>query len=160
METIKVGIADYRVSRDPVNIVTVGLGSCVGIALYDPVSKVGALIHIMLPRSTDSNSRENKAKFADTAIPLVLEEMERLGARRENIVAKLAGGAKMFSIMTTEQIKHIGERNVIAAAETLKAEGVRIASMETGGSVGRTMELDTSSGRVRVRSVGAGVKEI
>jgi chemotaxis protein CheD len=160
MEVIKVGIADYKVAKNPARLVTVGLGSCVGVSLYDPVFKVGGLLHIMLPKSSEIKFHKNKAKFADTAIPMALRDMVELGAQKINIVAKLAGGAKMFSFISFEQTKHIGERNVIAAAEALKAEGIAVVAMDTGGNMGRTMKLDTSTGKVIVKTISGGVKEL
>ena len=97
MEDIKVGMADLAATIAPQNLVTIGLGSCVGICLYDKATKVGGLAHIMLPDSTQGRTMQNKAKYADTAIEVLLEEMTKLGAQKRRITAKIAGGAKMFN---------------------------------------------------------------
>ena len=97
---IKVKIADLAVQKEQGIIITVGLGSCVGIALYDPASKVGGLSHILLSDSTQFNNMKralNRAKFADTAIPLLTQEMEKMGAKRARLQAKIAGGSQLFA---------------------------------------------------------------
>lgn len=156
-EIIAVGIADVKAARNPGKLVTVGLGSCVGVVLHDPAAKVGALAHIMLPNSENSLVK-NKAKFADTAVPLAVEKMEKLGAQKSRIVAKIAGGARMFSFASGQTF--IGDRNVAAVEETLKKNGVPILACDVGGSIGRTLEFDVSSGKVLVKTVARGVTEL
>lgn len=90
-ELIKVGMADYKIGRNPASLISYGLGSCVGIALFDTVAKVGGLAHIMLPDSTQARATDNPAKFADTALPLMLSEIIKLGAVKSRITAKIAG---------------------------------------------------------------------
>lgn len=159
MEVIKVGIADLKVAKNPGVLITIGLGSCVGIALHDKVNKVGGLIHIMLPKSTEVKARDNKAKFPDTAIPLALEKMEKLGAKKVNITAKIAGGARMFSFVTTD-VMNVGERNVEATKEVLSQLKIKILKHDTGGNKGRTVEFETATGTVRIKSMGKEVKEL
>ena len=159
MEVIKVGIADLKVAKNPGVLVTIGLGSCVGIALYDKVNKVGALIHIMLPKSTEVKAKDNKAKFADTSIPVALNEMEKMGAKKSNITAKIAGGARMFSFVTTD-VMNVGDRNVVATKDVLKEHGIKLLKHDTGGNKGRTVEFETATGKVRIKSMGKEVKEL
>lgn len=156
METL-VGIAELKVSRNPGKLITIGLGSCVGVVLYDPVAKVGALIHAMLPEPSPGRMSSNKAKFVSTAIPSALEEMAKLGARRERVTAKLIGGAQMFPV---ENNINIGAQNVEAAEKLLKNLGINIAAKDTGGTLGRTVELDVSTGRVLVKTAIHGSREL
>lgn len=155
-EIIAVGIADVKAARNPGKLVTVGLGSCVGIMLHDEVAKVGALAHVMLPSS--EKIVKNKAKFADTAIPLAIEKMEKLGAQKSRIVAKIAGGARMFSFASGQTF--IGDRNVAAVEEALKKNGIRISARDVGGTIGRTLEFDVSSGKVLVKTITRGITEL
>ncbi|MDN5346772.1 MAG: chemotaxis protein CheD [Clostridia bacterium] len=160
-EEIKVGIADWKTALSPARLITLGLGSCVGIALYDGVNKIGGLAHIMLPESSQFREVDNRAKFADLAIPDLLKSMLRLGARRAYITAKLAGGAQMFSSADKRlTILNIGERNTQAAQRVLASLGIPILAAETGGNYGRTMILDTSSGEVLIRTIGRPLKII
>ncbi len=152
-----VGIAELKVSTNPGKLVTVGLGSCVGIVLYEPSARVGALIHAMLPRPFHGMDSTNKAKFVETAIPLALEKMIKLGARKSRITARLIGGAQMFSL---EKETFIGHKNIEAAEHALRSAGIKIVGRETGGSMGRTVEFDVSSGRVWVRTALNGVVEL
>lgn len=157
---IQVGIADMKVSPSPHRIVTLGLGSCVGVTFYDPVTRVGGLLHIMLPDSKQFNSAIKPAKFADTGLPLMLNEFKRQGGKTHNIQAKMAGGAQMFSGANQKLALNIGERNVDMAKKVLKDMGIRVLANETGGSRGRTMILDTTTGEVTIRTVGTPVKTI
>jgi|Deesub1362A_J573_1020465.scaffolds.fasta_scaffold02717_6 chemotaxis protein CheD len=155
---IVVDIADVKAATKPAKLVSIGLGSCVGVALFDSRSKVGSLAHIMLPSSRGLNPVDNRAKYVDTAIPLAIEEMLKLGASKSRIVAKIAGGAKMFSF--TSKDDYIGRKNVLAVKNILKKEDIKIVAEDTGGSVGRTIEFDTSSGRLLVKTVRKGVREL
>lgn len=157
---IKVGIADMNVAFTPDRIITVGLGSCIGIALYDRINLIGGLVHIMLPDSTQFSSINNPLKFADLAIPILLTKMESMGANRNNIKAKISGGASMFNFSDKKMIMDIGSRNNIAVRKTLEKLTIPIVSDDVGGNKGRTMIFDTSSGVVLIRTVGLGTKEI
>ncbi|NOZ58192.1 MAG: chemotaxis protein CheD [Euryarchaeota archaeon] len=143
-----VGIGEYVVAKSPAVLVSLGLGSCVGVAMYDPVSRVGGLAHVMLPSINGTARVANPGKYADAAIKLMLEEMVRKGAARERIVAKIAGGATMFRNCTSS----IGERNVESVREVLKREGIRIVGEDTGRDYGRSIEFDLSTGELLVRS--------
>jgi chemotaxis protein CheD len=156
-EKVLVGIAELKVSTNPGKLVTVGLGSCVGIILHDPSAKVGALIHAMLPKRSYGMGKSNKAKYVETAIPLAVEEMLKLGARRRRITARLVGGARMF---TLDKEVFIGYKNVEVAEKILKDLNIKIIGKETGGTIGRTVEFDILTGRVLVRTATRRLKEL
>ncbi|OHW62782.1 chemoreceptor glutamine deamidase CheD [Andreesenia angusta] len=160
MEMIKVGMADYKATKSPGVLITFGLGSCVGIALYDKSTKVSGLAHVMLPSSKEIKNNSNKAKFADTGIDALIDEMVKLGARKSNIVAKIAGGAQMFSFSSQNDMLRIGERNAIASKEKLKDHRIRILAEDTGGNFGRTIELNTETGELQIKTIGHGIKVV
>ncbi|WP_097025912.1 chemotaxis protein CheD [Clostridium peptidivorans] len=162
MEVIeyKVGIADMDAALSPHKIITVGLGSCIGIAMYDKVNNVGGLLHIMLPDSTQFNNVSNPLKFADLGIPLLVEKMQKIGAVKRNLKAKIAGGASMFSFSDKSMNMDIGGRNSIAVKNILKELSIPILAEDTGGNKGRTMILDLKTGTVQIKTVGIGIKEI
>jgi chemotaxis protein CheD len=160
MNIIKVGMADMNVAESPERIRTTGLGSCVGVTLFDETIKVGGMAHVMLPSSSLSKGQINEAKYADTAIPKLLSDMEKRGASRRRIVAKMAGGAQMFSFSSASDIMRIGPRNVDACKEALKKAGIVLVVEETGGNWGRTIEMDCATGVLVIRTVNQGVKEI
>lgn len=157
-ELIKVGMADYKVGRNPASLISYGLGSCVGIAMYDPETKIGALGHIMLPDSTQARSTENPAKFADTCLPLMLSDMIKLGAVKSRITAKIAGGAQMFAFANVTDIMRVGERNAESVRAVLKKIGVKIIADDTGGNYGRTVELILATGMYRIKTIDKGEK--
>lgn len=153
-EIIKVGMADMNVCTAPDTITTLGLGSCVGIVLYDPAAKISGLVHIMLPDSTKIINNENKAKFADTGIDSLIELMTGIGAKKRSLVAKIAGGAQMFAFNNNNEMMRIGGRNVEATKKKLKSLGIRILAEDTGANYGRTIEFHPETGELHVRSVG------
>ncbi|MCX7842617.1 MAG: chemotaxis protein CheD [Clostridia bacterium] len=157
---IKVGMADLMVSNHPSILTTLGLGSCVGIALYDPATNVIGLAHIMLPSSLQAKNNSNVAKFADTAVEKLIEDMIKIGARRGNIVAKLAGGAQMFAFNQTSDMMKIGLRNAISAKEKLAELKIPVIAEDTGGNYGRTVELYSNDGKLIIKTIGHGVKQI
>lgn len=157
---IKVGMADMCVSSHPGVLTTLGLGSCVGIALYEPSSKIIGLAHIMLPSSTQAKNNTNIAKFADTAIDKLLEDMIKKGARKAGILAKIAGGAQMFSFNQSTDIMKIGLRNVISTKEKLNEYRIPIIAEDTGGNYGRTIEFYSEDGKLMVKTIGFGTKYI
>lgn len=154
-EIIKVGMADLKTCVSPNGVTTLGLGSCVGIALRDPVTKVGGLAHIMLPDSTQiRNSQQNIAKFADTGIEELVKQMERLGAKRSRIVAKIAGGATMFTFQGKSDMVQVGDRNVEASKLKLKQLNIPILAQDTGANYGRTVTFYPETGEFHIRAVG------
>ncbi len=160
-ETIKVGMADLKICKEPDSLTTIGLGSCVGIALYDPVSKISGLAHIMLPDSTQIKNNSVIAKFADTGIKKLYDDMIKAGANKSRIVAKIAGGAKMFALKNAASSSiNIGERNVAASKAMLQELRIPLLAEDTGLNYGRTVILDSNTGDYIIRSVGKDTKTI
>ncbi|WP_204166774.1 chemotaxis protein CheD [Bacillus sp. CGMCC 1.16541] len=158
---IKVGIADLSVVKAPFLIRTAGLGSCVGVVLYDLHHSIAGLAHIMLPDSSLAKSGEvNKAKYADTAIDSLMKELLVQGASRFQLKAKMAGGAQMFQFHSTNDLMRIGPRNVQAVTLQLKKYGIPIVAQDTGGQNGRTIEFNPKTGVLTIRTVNFGVSEI
>ena len=155
-----VGMADLNAVKSPGALTTLGLGSCVGVALYDPVNKVAGLAHIMLPDSTQIQNNGNAAKFADTAAIRLIHRMRQLGARRELLAAKLAGGAQMFGFSASCAALRIGDRNVEASLKFLAAQGIPVVAMDTGANYGRTVELYAEDGKFLIKTVGHGSRFI
>lgn len=153
-----IGISDMKIVKDTDSLVTYALGSCVGICLYDPVTKVGGLGHIMLPNFPENNRNENKYRFADTCIPQMLDQMERMGVLRRRIVAKIAGGAKMFEVSGDSSFGNIGARNVVAVKNSLQEFRIPILAEDTGLNYGRTVYFYTEDGKMVVKSFSNGVK--
>lgn len=155
-EIIKVGMADLKTCVSPDGVTTLGLGSCVGIAIRDPMTKIGGLAHIMLPDSTAmKNGQQNIAKFADTGIEELVRQMEKLGAKRIRMVAKIAGGATMFAFQGGgSRIGQVGDRNVEATKAKLKELKIPILAEDTGANYGRTVIFYPESGEFHIRAVG------
>ena len=154
MATIKVGMADLNICKAPDMITTLGLGSCIGIALYDPVVKIGGLAHIMLPDSRQMRNNSNIAKFADPGIEELVRRVVAAGANKRRLVAKIAGGAKMFEVNGLSGIGNVGERNAIASREKLKQLGIPLLAEDTGLNFGRTVELYPATGEFYIKAVG------
>ena len=157
---IIVGMADLKVIRHPGGLTTLGLGSCVGIALYDAATKTAGLAHVMLPDSTKIKNNSNVAKFADTAAVRLLEDMLKLGAKKQYIRAKIAGGAQMFAFDTMNENLRIGDRNVEATLKVLQQLAIPVVARDTGKNFGRTVELFTEDGRLVIKTIGYGSKTI
>ncbi len=154
-EIIKVGMADLKTCVSPNGVTTLGLGSCVGIAIRDPMTKIGGLAHVMLPDSTAiRNGQQNIAKFADTGIPELVRQMELLGAKRSRMVAKIAGGATMFNFQGASGVGQIGGRNVEASKAKLKELNIPILAEDTGANYGRTVIFYPETGDFHIRAVG------
>ena len=154
-KTVTVGISDLNVVKAPDTLVTYALGSCVGICMYDPVTKVAGLSHIMLPSSSLTGSDPKQAmRFANTAIPMLLKKMESAGAQRPRIKAKIAGGAQMFSSTGNSAISNIGQRNIESVHMQLKKYGIPLLKEDVGGSIARTLLFDVSNGLACIRSYG------
>ena len=158
-EIIKVGMADLKTCLPPNGITTLGLGSCVGIALRDKNNKVGGLAHIMLPDSTVIANQTHVAKFADTGIMELLKQMEKLGAVKRNVVAKIAGGATMFAMSSRTNL-NVGERNVEAVKAKLKELGIPILAEDTVLNYGRTVIFYPETGDYVIKAVGKPEKVI
>ncbi|WP_046175034.1 chemotaxis protein CheD [Domibacillus indicus] len=160
-EIVKVGIADMNIVKPPDVIRTSGLGSCVGVVLYDESTRIAGMVHVMLPNSGLARENiKNKAKFADTGIRALVSELEKRGARTIRLKAKIAGGAQMFQFKSGSDLMKIGPRNVEAVKEQLQAARIPILSEDTGGSSGRTIEFDPSTFLLHIRTVNKGEQTI
>ena len=159
-DLLKVGMADLNTAISPGVLTTLGLGSCVGICLYDTSTKVSGMVHIMLPNSTQIKNNSNAAKFADTGIVKLMEDMIKIGAKRSRIISKIAGGSQMFNFNDTSDIMRIGARNVTATKETLKLLNIPLVAEDTGGNYGRTIELYSETGILLIKTIGYGMKQL
>jgi len=155
MTEIRVKVADYAVSQGDVIISSVGLGSCVAIALYDTRTTVGGLAHILVPSPSLSRDTSNPAKFPSTAVPLLVEEMRRRGASAD-IRAKIAGGASMFASLIPAGGINMGERNAAATRQALQDAGVPLVGEDIGGEHGRSVYFHLRDGRLEIRSLKIG----
>lgn len=160
MQEIKVGIGDLNIAKSPDRLITLGLGSCVGIALIDINNKIVGLSHIMLPDSKSFSANNNPMKYADTAIPMLIERLIENGGVKRNFKAKIAGGASMFSFADKSPMLDIGARNVEAVKRILEQLNIPIIAEDTGGNKGRTMIVDSNTGVVTLKIAGVGIKEM
>ncbi len=149
---ISVGIADMKIARQEGELITYALGSCIGIAFYDPMIKLGALLHIMLPEKSATDS--NVLKYADSGIRETLRKLYAFGATKGRLVVKIAGGAKMFEMKGPGGLGNIGDRNAQNVKRILMMEGLRVSAEDTGANYARTMSLDVATGQVCVRTAG------
>lgn len=160
-DVVKVGMADLNTVSPPKTIRTSGLGSCVGVVLYDDVTDVSGMAHVMLPSSSLCREKQiNVAKYADTAIPYLLEQMVKKGAKQAFIKAKIAGGAQMFNFASQSNAMRIGPRNVEAVRKKLKELNIPIVAEDVGGNSGRTIEFDPVTKKLNIRTVNQGSKDI
>jgi chemotaxis protein CheD len=157
---IIVGIADMKVTDDQTaSLITYSLGSCIGVALYDPAVKVGGLLHFMLPESKIdvSKAQKNPWMFADTGVPLFFKEAYKLGAEKRRLQVKVAGGAQ---ILDDQGLFNIGKRNYMALRKLFWMNDVLVSGEEVGGEVNRTVTIELGSGKVWIKTSGEGVKEL
>ena len=147
-----VRMGELAVSSAPGHVlVSLGLGSCIGLALIDRRMSIAGLAHVVLPQS-QGHAQENPRKFADLAVPEMLSELEELGARKVRLEAVLVGGASMFAVSTTSM--EVGQRNEAAVREILKTNRIPVVAAATGGNKGRTVRVDVSTSAVTVREAG------
>ena len=159
-EIIKVGMADLNICKSPDGLTTLGLGSCVGIALRDPITKVGGLAHIMLPDSTAIKDNTNIPKFADTGIVELVNRIVFAGGSKSRLVAKIAGGAQMFAFQNKSSLIKVGEKNVMAVKKKLEELNIPILAEDTGENYGRTVIFYPETGDFVIRAVGKPEKVI
>lgn len=152
---VRVKVADYAVATSGL-LSTIGLGSCVAIVLYDADAAIGGLAHVLLPSESMSRDRSNPAKFPSTVVPLLIDEMRRLGAEPRRIRARIAGGASMFGALMGAGGVNIGERNVVAVRAALDRAGIPLVADDTGSDYGRSVFFFVDDGRVEVRSLRRG----
>jgi chemotaxis protein CheD len=160
VKEVIVKVADWAAERGDGVIVTLGLGSCVAIMLHDPQMKAGAMAHVLLPSRSLAHDTSNLAKFPESAVPLLVERLKALGADPRRLVAKLAGGASMFSQLMTPGTIQMGERNIVASRNALRAASIPIVKEAVGGERGRSIRFHVKDGRVEIRSVGANAEVI
>lgn len=159
-EMIKVGMADLNVCRTPDAITTLGLGSCVGVVLFDPRTKVCGMVHVMLPDSTVFKSNDNIAKYADTGIKALIDKLGSMGIMKYSLQAKIAGGAQMFAFDTTNEMLKVGLRNAEAVRKVLKEQGIRIVAEDCGDRYGRTIEFYPETSELYIKAIGKPLKII
>lgn len=158
---IHVGMADLVVAKHPATLVTLGLGSCIGLVIYDQGSRTAGMVHIMLPDSRGAEDIPKPGKFANTAVPFLLEQLDKLGVHRSQLRAKIAGGAQMFSMPGKDcALFAVGARNVEAATKSLAGAGIKLIGSDTGGSKGRSVEFQTETLKFIVKTLGSGTKEL
>lgn len=160
-KVVKVGIAELNIVKPPYTIRTAGLGSCVGVVLYDPFKEIGGMVHIMLPDSSLAKEGQlNLAKYADTGIRELVRRLEREGLRSSMMKAKIAGGAQMFQFSTGSDLMRIGPRNEDAVKKTLQQLHIELVASDCGGSNGRTIEFNPITKCLSIRTVNKGVKDL
>jgi chemotaxis protein CheD len=150
-DIITVGVAQIRHSSSPAVLRTI-LGSCVGICIYDRVKKIGGMAHILLPSNQKLGA--SPEKYADTAIPLLVKELLKDGAKKENLSAKIAGGASMFKFGSNIMLGQIGDRNIEQTKSELQKLGISVLVEDVGGSVGRVIDFYLEDGRMKVKAGG------
>ena len=159
-KVIGVGLAEVKTATNPHILVTPSVGSCVVVTLYDELMGIGSMAHIMLPDIDQAKSKENKARFANTAVEIMLEQMADLGAGRRRIKAKIAGGANMFPTVNRGNAMHMGARNIAAVKDELKKRKIRLVAEDTEGNYGRCVEFFLETGVVRTKSALHGNRKI
>lgn len=152
---IALSLGEWHVSADPnEELRCLGLGSCVAFCAYDPAQSIAGMAHMVLPDSAAGRAGASGSRFVDMAVPLVIDAMEQLGARRSQLVIHLVGGAHMLKALTVGPITEIGRRNAEAARAALAALKCSIKSEDVGGDHGRTVSLHVGTGNVSVSTAG------
>ena len=152
-DVIRVGMADYKICRPPQKILTLGLGSCLGVVLYDAAAKLCGLAHVMLPDSRSISNNANRMKFVDTCLTDMYHELLVETADPKNLVAKVAGGAKMFSQDSTNEFLNIGAQNYVAVVMQLAKFRIPIIAEDVGDTFSRTIKFDPETGMLLVKAV-------
>ncbi|MGM9924109.1 MAG: chemotaxis protein CheD [Bacillus sp. (in: firmicutes)] len=161
MEVIKVGIADMNIVYPPSVIRTAGLGSCVGVVLYDPWKQIAGMVHVMLPDSALAKEGQlNSAKYADTGVRELVRKLGDEGARISSLKAKIAGGAQMFQFSSSNDLMRIGPRNVEAVKQALYDLRIELLAEDCGGNSGRTIEFNPKTSLLTIRTVNKGMRDI
>ena len=152
--SISVGLGEMKVLKNSdAALACLGLGSCVAVVAWDPVERVAGMAHVVLP-SSRGRTLDSGAKYADRAVPRLIEDVCAQGASKSRLVIKIAGGAQMALTNAVNPIFKIGEQNVSAVLEAIKREGLRVRAKETGGNRGRTLRMNAASGEIRVSVAG------
>ncbi|WP_353892072.1 chemotaxis protein CheD [Proteinivorax hydrogeniformans] len=158
-DVLKVGMSEVKITSAPTMLKTTGLGSCIGLCMYDEKLKIGGMAHVMLPSSVNSKVSEFGAgKYADTAVEFLIKSLKAKGCKK--LKAKIAGGAQMFTFSGGSDIMKVGARNVKAVKELLAEQNINIISEDTGGNKGRTIVFDTDNFHLIIRTIGSDQKTI
>lgn len=157
---IEVRMADMQIAATPARLVTRALGSCLGITLYHPAKKTGAMAHPMLPDIDKARMQSHSYRYVNSVIRKMVEGLEELGSQRNNLIAKIFGGAHMFSFIAADSILNVGEKNIAMARVVFEELAIKIAGEEVGGTFGRTIELNLENGKVLVDTISWGRKEV
>ncbi len=157
---VEVRMGELCVQSSPARLITRALGSCLGITLYNPLKKIGAMAHPMLPDISRARQNTSPTRYVNYAINKMTEELEKMGSARNQLIAKLFGGARMFSFITADNILNVGEKNIAIARTVLTEMCIKVAAEEVGGNFGRTIELNLENGKVLVATVSWGRKEV
>jgi len=153
---IVVRVSELIVTEAPATLMAIALGSCVAVALHDPTTRIGGLAHVLLPSQAMGRIAGQPGRYAQTAVPALIERMIARGARTPSIVARLVGGASMFVSLSPPGTIQMGDRNVVAAREALHRHGIRLIGEAVGGDFGRTAAFDLETGRIMITSYNRG----
>ena len=157
---IEVRMGDMQKGTAPGRLVTRALGSCLGITIYNPFKKIGAMAHPMLPDIDKSRTKHNPNRYVNYVIRKMLEELESAGNLRANLAVKIFGGAHMFSFINADSALNVGEKNIVMARAVFEELGLKTIAEEVGGTFGRTIELNLENGKVIVDTISWGRKEV
>jgi chemotaxis protein CheD len=156
--SIAIGLAELKISKNPDDVlVAFGLGSCLGIGMYDPAIRVGGMLHAVLPKNLEG--QDLTSKYVDSGIELLLEQILKAGANRSRLVVRMAGGANMLNVSSLSNTFDIGNRNIESANKTFTKLGIKLKSIEVGGKIGRTVRLYVTNGRMTLRMMGEQEKD-
>lgn len=155
-KVIRVGMADYKLCSSPDQITTLGLGSCLGVVICDPTMRLCGMAHVMLPDSKKISKNGERMKFADTCLADMFEELLQKGASRTRLYAKIAGGAKMFSFDSDNEMLNIGIQNTNAVRKFLQEHRIPIKAEHVGENFGRTIVFNPEDGALHITAIGKG----
>ena len=157
---IEVNMGEMKIAKTPDVLITRGLGSCLGITLYDPIKKIGTMAHAMLPDINRAKAQSNPNRFVNSVVENMLGELKKENCFKKNLQVKLFGGAHMFSFIAKDNLLNVGEKNIEMAKDVFQKQGMAIVAEELGGSIGRTIELDLESGKVLIKTISIGSREV
>jgi chemotaxis protein CheD len=159
-EMIVVGMGEIAISKEPASVLTcLGLGSCIALCAYDPVARVAGMVHIVLPEANINNAENSPGKYADTAVPFLIEQMTRQNAIKTRLVVRIAGGAQMSLASGLIGAFKTGERNAEMVLSSLAKERIAVSGIDIGGNKGRTVQMFPATGKVTTRSAGEQPRE-
>lgn len=154
-----VGMGEIVVSKLPNAVLTcIGLGSCVAVCAYDYIAKAGGMVHVVLPCTNGTVS--NRAKYAATAIPLLIEEIEKIGGRRAQFGVKIVGGAQMISLQGFKDTFNTGEKNITQITAEIEKAKLKLTASDIGGNMGRTVRMYLDTGKITIKTITGAIKEI